>query len=172
MAATIKRRMNPAISDLNDLSIRIRQQEDRAMIVDALHRFAAGQDLKDWSLFTSAFTENAELDFVQPAKRLGQTIDVFRGRDLIVQTVSGTLSRLHTTHTVSNPRVELNGDEARMFALVEAQHLRADDHSRHLLLKNFYWLHLRQTKDAWRIANMRIENVWLTGDPAVLFGAE
>lgn len=169
-AATLERPSRTP--DIYDLATRIRQQEDRGMVIDALHRFAAGQDLKDWSLFTSAFTEDAELDFLQPAKRLGQTIDVFRGRDLIVQSVSTTLARLHTTHTVSNPRVELRGDEARMFALVEAQHLRADDHSRHLLLKNFYWLQLRRSEDAWRIANIRIENVWLTGDPAVLFGAD
>jgi hypothetical protein len=139
------------------------------MIIDALHRFAAGQDLKDWELFTSAFSEDAELDFVQPAKRLGQTIDVFRGRDFIVQAVSSTLSRLDTTHTVSNMRVDLNGDSARLFALVEAQHLRAEDHSHRLLLKNFYWLQLRRSDDAWRISKMRIENAWLTGDPTVLF---
>jgi len=171
-SATLERISKSAPPDLYELATRTRQLEDRLMVVDALHRFAAGQDLKDWDLFSSAFTDDAELDFVQPAKRLGQTIDVFCGRDLIRETVSSTLSRLHTTHTVSNARVELDGDEARMLALVEAQHLRADDHKHHLLLKNFYWLQLRRSGDAWQIATMRIENVWLTGDPAVLFPSE
>jgi hypothetical protein len=169
MTATPESTSNAATSHLYQLAIRIQQHEDRVMVIDALHRFAAGQDLKDWDLFASAFTADAELDFLQPARRLGQTIDTFRGRENIVNTVRATLSRLQTTHTVSNPRVELEGDAARLFALVEAQHLRADDHSRRLLLKNFYWLQLRRSDEDWRIANMRIENVWMTGDPTVLF---
>src|SRR3954462_8579007 len=92
---TLEPASNSAPPDLYDLENRTRQLEDRVMILDALHRFAAGQDLRDWELFSSAFTDDAELDFVQPAKRLGQTIDVFSGRDLIRQTVSSTLSRLH-----------------------------------------------------------------------------
>jgi hypothetical protein len=77
---------------------------------------------------------------------------------------------LRTTHTVSNARIELASDQARLFALVEAQHLREDDESQYLLLKNFYWLQLQRSKDEWRITHMRIENVWMDGDAAVLFG--
>jgi hypothetical protein len=157
--------------ELPDLLMRIRRQEDRTDILDALYRFAAGQDLKDWELFASAFTDDAQLDFTQPARRLGQTIDVFRGREAILSTVSSTLSALQTTHTVSNERIELTGDTATMFALVEAQHLRANDHSRYLLLKNFYWLDLRRSNNNWRIASMRIENVWLMGEASVLLGS-
>ncbi|WUH98634.1 nuclear transport factor 2 family protein [Spirillospora sp. NBC_00431] len=41
----------------------VRELRDRAEIVDALHRFALGQDLKDAALFASAFAADAELDF-------------------------------------------------------------------------------------------------------------
>ena len=36
---------------------------DRTEVVDALHRFAAGQDHKDRELFRSAFAPHATLDF-------------------------------------------------------------------------------------------------------------
>jgi hypothetical protein len=70
---------------------------------------------------------------------------------------------------VTNPRVEINAESAALFALVEAQHLPRSDHSRNLLLKNFYWVRLERTDQRWLINRLRIENVWYRGDPTVLF---
>lgn len=142
---------------------------DRLDVIDALYRFAAGQDLGDQELFRSAWAEDAELDFVQPAKRLGVDLPPFRGRDGITDSIMGSVSALTTTHTVTNPRVTVDGDRARLFALVEAQHLPRNDPSRHLLLKNFYWCDLVRQAGAWKIRRMRIENAWLHGDARVLF---
>lgn len=154
----------------NALAERIREQEDRIAIIDALYRFGAGQDLKDRRLFESAFTPDAELDFVQPARRLGVDLAVFKGREAIVSGIAAALARLDTTHTVTNPRVEIKEDTATLFALVEAQHLLKSDHQQHLLLKNFYRVKLQRAEEGrWRIARMHIENVWIDGDPRVLF---
>ncbi|MFB9691404.1 nuclear transport factor 2 family protein, partial [Amycolatopsis plumensis] len=49
----------------------VAQLRDRVEIVDALHRFALGQDLKDRALFASAFTADAELDFRPAAAKWG-----------------------------------------------------------------------------------------------------
>jgi hypothetical protein len=143
--------------------------EQRTEIIDALYRFAAGQDLRDPILLASAFGPEAALDFVQPAKKLGIDLAVFKGRDQIVSTIGAALAELDTTHTVTNPRVNFEQDHASLFALVEAQHLRRNDHRRNLLLKNFYWVTLKPTGRQWVITKMRIENVWYTGDPKVLF---
>lgn len=143
---------------------------ERAAIVDALYRFGAGQDLRDRALFESAFTADAALDFTQPAQRLGAMIPVFEGRQAIADNVFGAIGGLDTTHTVTNPRVTAyDGTRATLFALVEAQHLPRDDHGRHLLLKNVYEMELVRVDGLWAIAHMRIDNVWMTGDPAVLF---
>ncbi|HEX6537408.1 MAG TPA: nuclear transport factor 2 family protein [Gemmatimonadaceae bacterium] len=145
---------------------------DRDGIVDALYRFGAGQDLRDRALFESAFSPEATLDFTAPARRLGATIPVFEGRRAIADTVFSTIGGLDTTHTVTNPRVTAyDGDHASLFALVEAQHLPRNDHSRHLLLKNIYTLELSRTDDQWVIDHMKIDTVWMTGDPSVLFPA-
>ena len=101
----------------------------------------------------------------------GTNIPVFEGRAAITDTIMGTVASLNTTHTVTNPRVEIEGDRATLFALVEAQHLPKGDHDRHLLLKNIYTLKLSRDGERWVIDHMLIENVWLTGDPTVLFPA-
>jgi hypothetical protein len=143
---------------------------DRAEIIDALYRFGAGQDLRDRRLFDSAFSLRAKLDFTGPARRLGASIPVLEGRQAIGDTIFANLENLDTTHTVTNPRVtEYDGRRAKLSALVEAQHLPRDDHKRHLLLKNIYTLSLSKVNDAWMIEHLRIDNVWLSGDPAVLF---
>lgn len=142
---------------------------DAAAIADALYRFGAGQDLDDRALFTSAFTADATLDFTQPAARLGVALPVFEGRDAIVDTIMGTVARLDTTHTVTNPRVTLDGDSASLFALVEAMHLPRGDHRRHLRLKNIYRVELAREGEGWAMRRVAIVNVWMDGDARVLF---
>jgi hypothetical protein len=105
-----------------------------------------------------------------PACRLGTTLPIFHGRQAIGDAIFDTIATLDTTHTITNPRVTAyDGQRATLFALVEAQHLPRDEHSRHLLLKNIYTVALSRHGDRWIIDRMHIENVWMTGDPSVLF---
>lgn len=146
--------------------------DDRDAIVDALYRFGAGQDLRDRALFESAFTADATLDFTGPARRLGASIPVFEGRQGIADTIFANIAHLDTTHTVSNPRIRVDEDgRVELSALVAAQHLPRDDHSRHLLLTNFYFASMAREGGTWRIRDVRIETVWMDGEPAVLFAA-
>lgn len=164
--------MQNALATLNasaPSSAALQELIDRNEVIDALYRFGAGQDLYDRALFESAFTADAVLDFSQPARRLGITLAPFEGRRAIVDAVFGTVAGLDTTHTVTNPRVVLDGDRASLFALVEAQHLPHGDHRRHVLLKNIYTVQLARDGDRWAIYRMTIYNVWFDGDPSVLF---
>ena len=143
---------------------------DRAEIVDAFYRFGAGQDLRDRRLFDSAFTLKARLDFTGPARRLGAAIPVFEGRQAIGDRIFSAIDALDTTHTVTNPRVtQYDGKHAQLSALVEAQHMARNDHGRNLLLKNLYTAKLLLVNEAWLIEDLHIENLWMNGDPAVLF---
>jgi hypothetical protein len=143
---------------------------DRAEIVDALYRFGVGQDLDDRSLFESAFAANATVDFTQPALRFGGTLEAFKGQQAIADAIYSAIGSLDTTHSVTDPRITAyDGQFATLFALVEAQHLPTNDHSRHLLLKNIYTVKLSRQGRRWVIEDMKIENVWMDGDPTVLF---
>ncbi len=141
---------------------------DTLAVVDALYRFAAGIDLRDQALLASSLAEDAISDFRPAAAKAGFEYPVLEGRQAIVEALSTSLSSLDTTHSVSNPRVILNGNRARMEAMVEAQHLPRHDPSTHYLMKNRYDVELARQDDLWVIERVTIDNVWRTGDPAVL----
>ncbi|MGW5415228.1 nuclear transport factor 2 family protein [Actinomadura geliboluensis] len=149
----------------------VRELRDRTEIVDALYRFALGQDLKDAALFASAFAADAELDFRPAAARWGGHPPLMVGRDTIVTTILDSFTgRVDTTHQVTNPRIAVDGDTARLTALVEAQHLLSADHSTFALLKNPYDVELVRDGRRWVVRRMRIDNTWYRGDPAAIFG--
>ncbi|MGW3044448.1 nuclear transport factor 2 family protein [Kitasatospora sp. NPDC001159] len=150
----------------------VAELRDRAEITDALYRFALGQDLKDRELFASAFTADAELDFRPAAARWGGKPPLMSGRETIVSTILAMFTgRVDTTHQVTNPRITIDGDSARLTALVEAQHLLTSDPNTHALLKNPYTVDLVRDGSRWLIRRMRIDNTWLTGSPVAVFGA-
>ena len=144
--------------------------ESKLAVVEALYRFAAGIDLRDRALLASALAEDAVSDFRPAAAKAGFEYPVLEGREIIVAALSESLSRLDTTHTVSNPRVSIDGPKAHLEALVEAQHLPQNDHSRHYLMKNRYDIELVKQDDLWLIQRLTVDNVWITGDPTVLAG--
>lgn len=147
-----------------------RELTDRVEVIDALYRFGLGQDLRDRELFASAFAADAVLDFRPAAAKCGLDIPLMTGRDTIVGIILNPDTRIDTTHVVSNARVEVAGDTARLTAIVEAQHLPRDDHSRHALLKNLYDVELVRDGSRWLLQHVHIDNVWFTGDPWVIVG--
>lgn len=145
---------------------------DRTEAVDALLRFALGQDSKDRDLLASAFAEDAELDFRPAASKWGAQPPVMRGRDNIVDIIMGMFAgRVDTTHQVTNARVCVSGDTAELTALVEAHHLLIAAPGTHALLKNPYQVTLVRDGARWVIQRMRIENSWLVGEPQSIFSA-
>ncbi|ALP68777.1 hypothetical protein AN416_38905 (plasmid) [Paraburkholderia caribensis] len=141
---------------------------DKLAVVDALYRFTAGIDLRDESLLSSSLAESAVSDFRPAATKAGFEYPVIEGRDVIVAALTMSLATLDTTHSVANPRVTIDGDNARMDALVEAQHVPRDDPTRHYLMKNRYDVELARSGDIWVITRNTVDNVWRSGDPAVL----
>lgn len=149
-----------------------RDLRDHLEIVDALYRFGLGQDLADRALFASSFAAGAELDFRPAAARWGGTPPLMTGRDSIVDTIlDGFAGRVVTTHQVTNPRTEITGDTAALTALVEAQHVLIAHPDTFALLKNRYDVALVRDGARWVMTHVRIDNVWLAGDPPAIFGA-
>ncbi|KAI1395076.1 hypothetical protein F4819DRAFT_215574 [Hypoxylon fuscum] len=144
------------------------QTADKIAVVETLYRFAAGIDLRDKALLASSFTQNAVSDFRPAAAKAGIEYPVIEGRETIVAALSTSLKSLDTTHSVSNPRVTIDGDKAHLDALVEAQHVPRDDPSRHYLMKNRYSVELVREGDVWVISRNTVDNIWRDGDVAVL----
>jgi SnoaL-like protein len=144
--------------------------DDKLAVVDTLYRFAAGIDLRDRALLSSAFAEDAVSDFRPAAAKAGFDYPVLNGRETIVEALSRSLAQVDTTHSISNPRVALDGDTARLDVLVEAQHVPRQDHARHYLMKNRYDVVLARAGADWVIKNVIIDNIWRDGDIGVLAG--
>ncbi|WLH14989.1 nuclear transport factor 2 family protein [Pseudomonas hefeiensis] len=149
----------------------VNETTDKLAVVETLYRFAAGIDLRDDELLASALAEDAVSDFRPAAAKAGFEYPVLEGRDSIVQALTGSLGHVDTTHSVSNPRVTINGDQARLDVLVEAQHVLKSDPARHYLMKNRYDVELVRQGPIWLIQRVTVDNVWRTGELAALFGA-
>lgn len=143
---------------------------DKLAVVEALYRYAAGLDLRDKDLLASAFAENAVADFGPATRKAGHEYPPVEGRDTIAAAGSGSLSHLDTTHSLSNPRVSLDGDTAHLEGIVACQHLPRADHSRHVLMTNRYDVDLVRSGDVWVIRHVTVDNAWTEGDPDVLAG--
>lgn len=168
MYVTAEHALSTLATDANAV---VQELRDRAEILDALYRFGLGQDLKDKALFASAFAADAELDFRPAAAKWGGRPPVMFGRDTIVTTILTLFTgRVDTTHQVTNPRITVDGDTARLTALVEAQHLLTADHTAFALLKNLYDAELVRHGRRWVLRRLRIDNAWYTGDPTAIFG--
>lgn len=141
---------------------------DKLAVVEALYRFAAGIDLRDNVLLASSFAVDAVSDFRPAAAKAGFEYPVVEGWDNVVTALSTSLSGLDTTHTISNPRVTVDGDNARMEALVEAQHVPSSDPAQHYMMKNRYDVELVRQQELWVIKRMTIDNVWRSGSLSVL----
>ncbi|MFD6274240.1 nuclear transport factor 2 family protein [Streptomyces sp. NPDC060209] len=143
---------------------------DKLAVVETLYRYAAGLDLRDKDLLASAFADDAVADFGPATKKAGQEYPPVQGRETIAAALSGSLSHLDTTHSLSNPRVSLDGDMAKLEAIMACQHLPREDHSRHVLMTNRYDVELVRSGDVWVIQRVTVDNAWTEGDPTVLAG--
>ncbi|BDZ48588.1 hypothetical protein GCM10025867_08290 [Frondihabitans sucicola] len=143
---------------------------DKLAVVDALYRYAAGLDLRDEALLASAFASDAVADFGPATRKAGQDYPPIEGGATIASAVAASLSPLDTTHSLSNPRVTLNGDTATLEGIMACMHLPRTDHSRHVLMTNRYDVELVRQGDVWVIQHLTVDNAWTEGDPTVLSG--
>ena len=136
----------------------------REAAIDALYRCINGLDLADEQLFRSAFTTDAKFTIQ------GKTSD---GLDAVMADIYQNISRLDTTHFVTNVRVNIDGPRAQLTATILAQHytmgMGMQDAPR-LLAGAFYDVDLVQQEDEaqWKINDWKVKPVWTEGDVAVV----
>ena len=139
-------------------------------VEQALLRFAAGQDLDDTDLLGAAFSEDAALDFTQPAAQLGASANIMHGRKQIVEIITAVTAPLITSHTISNVRItQLSDSQAQAHALIEAMHIDRKNPNRRLLLKNSLNITAVRIGHQWQIRSLQFQNLWREGEPSVLF---
>ncbi len=139
-------------------------------VLDALYRFGAGVDTNDRKLLETSFSEDAVIDFSPCGRKMGLDFPMLTGAETIVDFLGASAKNQITSHVITNGRVQLTGNEAKLRALVDATHISRRDDSQRCQMRNWYEAELAQVEDRWRIRRLTIDNVWFTGDPQVLLG--
>src|SRR5262249_29510575 len=70
-----------------------------------------------------------------------------------------------TQHSLSNPRVTIDGDRATCVVYVQAEHVRADDH---YTVGGFYTHTLVRTAAGWRLNQIKLTVRWERGDKSMM----
>jgi hypothetical protein len=139
---------------------------DERDVLDTVHRFAAGMDLRDWDAYRGVFADELVLDYT--SYRGGEPVTV--AADAWVDRVRRRFSTmLATQHSLTNHRIELDGDEALCRTYVEAMHVAlVDGVEEWCVVGGAYDDRLRRTPDGWRIVRKKLDVRWTIGNRAVL----
>lgn len=139
---------------------------DTEEVCRALYLFAQGIDTRDWRLLESIFTDPFDYDYTshrQGAAGLITPVEWVTQRRRRFETM------LATQHTMTNPRVTIDGDTARCRMNVEAWHVADVGGEREwCTIGGEYHDELVRKDGRWLISYLELERRWTVGNPAVL----
>ncbi len=130
---------------------------DRAAITDLLTRYAHAVDRQDWDLYRSLFTPDAHIDYTQVGGVAG-------GLEEVVGFLSETMPMFEAMqHLISNIEFNIDGDEARVTAMVYNP-LKLPDTP---MWATGGWYHhkLVRTAEGWQSRHLEEEAGWFHGVP-------
>ena len=131
---------------------------DRAEITDLLTRYARAVDRQDWDLYRSVFTPDAHIDYTAVGGIAGDV-------EKMVRFLTKAMGLFETIqHLVSNIEITIDGDEAKVTAMVYNP-LKLPDTP---VWATGGWYHheLVRTPDGWRSRSLYEESSWFHGIPA------
>ncbi|WP_328392538.1 nuclear transport factor 2 family protein [Nocardia sp. NBC_00416] len=128
---------------------------DRLEITDLLTRYATAVDSKDWALYRTVFTADAQIDYTTAG---GPTGDL----ETVVSLLSQQLELFtRTQHFISNIAVELDGDAAKVRAMFFNPMIVTP--GKQFTCGGWYNHDLVRTPDGWRSARLYEESAWFDG---------
>jgi hypothetical protein len=132
---------------------------DHLEITRQIYRYARAIDTRDWNLLEKLFTKDAVIDYRVPG---GTRLEL----PAMVEWLRASLRIFRTTqHVMSNPLVEIAGDEARSTTYLTATHVQVglDGEQSVATLHGIYRdAHVR-SPDGWRIRERILEPVHAAG---------
>ena len=135
----------------------IRDLADRLAIGDLLTRYATAVDRRDWDLYRTVFTSDAEINYTS-AGGIAGTVDE------VVEFLDGVLSSFEMTqHLVSNVDASVEGDTARVTAMFNNPMRLPDGYT--WFTGGWYHHDLVRTADGWRSRRLREESAWFDRAP-------
>lgn len=129
---------------------------DRDEIVDLTIRYATAIDSQQYSLLTTVFADDAQVDYGVVGQWTG-------GAEVAEFMEAAHVGAAHTIHRMTNQMVDIDGDAAMVRTYVDALILFEDGGANPI---GYYDDHVVRTGDGWRIARRTYTSVRLTAVPA------
>jgi SnoaL-like protein len=139
---------------------------DVTAVCETLYTWAQAVDTRDWTLLTSTLCAEFEYDY--SSHRPGAA-----GSTTAVEWVAHARQRFATMttteHSMSNPRVLVDGDSAQCRMYVVAWHLaEVDGREEWCTIGGEYRNALLRRDGRWRISRLLLDRRWTIGNAAVL----
>jgi len=140
--------------------------DDRTQIVETIYCYATGVDTRDWVLYRSIFTDEIEVDFSSwdgsPARRMHAD-----------DWVAGVKPLFHgldaTQHSMTNPRVRIEGDRASCVMYMQAAHfLHNKEGDAEFTIGGYYTDQLVKAPAGWRLCGVKLTVLWSRGNKAIM----
>ena len=140
---------------------------DREAIADALYRAVLAFDHADEALLRSALTEDISAEM--------PGVVTTNGIQEVKEAVYDRVSKLDTTHFLSNVRVNVESDTtAKVSCSAMAQHCPTgqgmDPSSRKFTSGALYFANVVKVDELWKIKNWKAQMIWFDGDRSVMSG--
>jgi hypothetical protein len=138
---------------------------DWRAVFDLSIRYGAGIDRRDWAMYRSCFADVVNIDFSsfshQPAPATPMSADDFVG------TVRSLIEGFESTqHLIANHAIDVDGDEGRYTAYIQAQHWMSRE--RWYLIGGWYDNQCRRENGTWKITQCVLHQTWDAGDRSLL----
>lgn len=139
---------------------------DSDEVVRALYTWAVGVDTRDWPLLTSVLCPEFEYDY--SSHRPG-SVGRISAQDWVANARRRFSTMQATQHSMTNPRVTVDGDHATCRMYVTAWHIaEVEGIQDWCTIGGEYTNELRRTDGRWLISVLRLDRRWTVGNPAVL----
>jgi hypothetical protein len=141
-------------------------RDERIDVAETVYAYAAGIDGRDWALYRSIFVDEAEFDFSSydgnPARRM-------RADDW----VAGVQPLFHgldaTQHSMSNPRVTIDGERATCVMYMQAAHFLANrEGGDEFTIGGYYTDRLVKTVSGWKLCGVKLTVLWSRGNRHIM----
>ena len=140
--------------------------DEHADVAQTLYLWAQGVDFRDWALLTSVLCADLEYDY--SSHRAGSAGRV-SAQDWVARARRRFETMQATQHSMTNPRVTVDGDRATCRMYVTAWHVaEVAGVQDWCTIGGEYRNELQRGGDGWQISLLRLDRRWTVGNPAVL----
>ncbi|MEM7288290.1 MAG: nuclear transport factor 2 family protein [Actinomycetota bacterium] len=139
---------------------------DFTEITSRVYQYAYGIDLRDWDLYRSIFADEVTVDFSSYNRGGGPR--TMSSDDWVANLVPLFTGLDASQHSMSNPLVDIDADEARCRMYMQAAHFLFDDPEPEFTIGGYYDDRLLRTGSGWRVTAVTLTVWWRRGNEAIM----